>query len=180
MRRGRSLLFFFGSELKAGGRWREKSLFSPRRHVVLFISRVNSAQKRAPARASFSPCADLAVTSPQRSLSAPAAANTSWTSSSWRCWTDTGTPSASSAPTVRLRWRTNVSPGQGASTARRISSSQWFSVLLLVCMSVCLLVLINSGEFVFFFTAKITELVCLRYADRFQRRFISEPAVINK
>lgn len=69
------------------------------------------------------PCA---VPSPlQRSLSVPAVANTSWTSSSWRSWTDTGTPSASSAPTVRLRWRTNVSPGQEASTARRTSSSQW-------------------------------------------------------
>lgn len=62
---------------------------------------------------------------PQRSLSVPAVVSTSWTSSFWRCWTDTGTPSASSAPTVRLRWRTNASPGQEASTARRTSSSEW-------------------------------------------------------
>lgn len=60
----------------------------------------------------------------QRSLSVRAVVSTSWTSSSWRCWTDTGTPSASSAPTARHRWRTNVSPGQEASTARRISSSK--------------------------------------------------------
>lgn len=64
------------------------------------------------------------VVSPQRSPSVPAAVNTSWTSSSWRFWTDIGTPSASSAPTVRHRWRTNVSPGQEASTAKRTSSSQ--------------------------------------------------------
>lgn len=65
----------------------------------------------------------------QRSLSVQAVVSTSWTSSSWRCWTDTGTPSASSAPTARHRWRTNVSPGQEASTARRISSSKCASPL---------------------------------------------------
>lgn len=85
---------------------------------------------------------------PQRSLTAPAVVNTSWTSSSWRCWTDTGTPSASSAPTARLRWRTNVSPEPEASTARTTSSSQFriasffsssvmklYMCLLLTCLS---------------------------------------------
>lgn len=81
------------------------------------------------------PCA---VVSPsQRSLSVRAAVSTSWTSSSWRCWTDTGTPSASSAPTVRPRWRTNVSPGQEASTARRISSSQCAPLLCLAMYCFC-------------------------------------------
>lgn len=60
----------------------------------------------------------------QRSPCARAAANTSWTASSSRCWTATGTASASSAATVRRSWRRNASAEATASTARRISSSK--------------------------------------------------------
>lgn len=75
----------------------------------------------------------------QRSLSVPAVVSTSWTSSSWRCWTDTGTPSASSAPTVRLRWRTNVSPEQEAFTAKRIFSSEFQVLCFILLLDVILL-----------------------------------------
>lgn len=60
----------------------------------------------------------------QRSPCARAATSTSWTASSSRCWTATGTASAWSAATVRRSWRRSASAEATASTARRISSSK--------------------------------------------------------
>lgn len=61
---------------------------------------------------------------PQRSRCALAAVNTSWTASSSRCWTATGTASVWNAATARRSWPTSASAGATASTARRTSSSE--------------------------------------------------------
>lgn len=60
----------------------------------------------------------------QRSPFVRAAINTSWTASSSKCWTVTGTASAWSAATVRRSWPRNASAEATASTAKRISSSK--------------------------------------------------------
>lgn len=60
----------------------------------------------------------------QRSPFVRAAINTSWTASSSKCWTVTGTASAWSAATVRRSWLRNASAEATASTAKRISSSK--------------------------------------------------------
>lgn len=60
----------------------------------------------------------------QRSHCVPAATSTSWTASSSRLWTATGTASASSAVTATRRWPSAASAAERASTARTTSSSE--------------------------------------------------------
>lgn len=60
----------------------------------------------------------------QRSHCVLAATSTSWTASSSRLWTATGTAGASSAATATRRWPSAASAAERVSTARTTSSSE--------------------------------------------------------
>ena len=68
-------------------------------------------------------------------LNALVVLNPYWTDSYWRYWSDLGTPSVSSAPTVRFISATSASARETKSTAKRTSSGMFVvtpSCLLLV------------------------------------------------